>query len=342
MMGFALQPAARRGDRVGTTLRYGPAAAALAYPLLLMLLHRCGRQLAEATTATAILSAGLGVAAAAALIVCVPLLSFVAIRQSDDLQTRRLAHLAFAAPPLFTVTGLGCFFVGMPGGDYAVWGILWTGALVYAARKSPATTIARSADWIRIAHGLSAGIIIAGFVISHLANHVVALWSLDHNKSVMDVLRLWYRSNLVQPLLVALLLWQVFSGLRLLWAKLPSASDFYSSIQTATAAYLAVYVPSHLFAVLVLGRWLLAVDTNFAWASGAPTGLLLDPWNVRLIPHYFLAVLFLIGHLAVGLRAVLLGHGVRAITAARATWAICTVGLALSLAVMVAQLRIGT
>jgi hypothetical protein len=170
--------------------------------------------------------------------------------------------------------GLGCFFVGMPGGDYAVWGILWTGALVYAASKSPATTIAQSADWIRTAHGLSAGIIIAGFVISHLANHVVALWSLDHNKSIMDVLRL---------------------------AKLPSASD----LQTATAAYLAVYVLSHLIAVLVLGRWLLAVDTNFAWASGAPTGLLLDPWNVRLVPHYFLAVLFLIGHLAVGLRAVL-------------------------------------
>jgi hypothetical protein len=273
MMRFALQPAARRGGRVATTLRYGPAAVALAYPLLLMLLHRCGRQLAEATTATAILAAGVGVSGAAALIVGVPLLSFVAIRQSDDLQTRRLAHLAFAAPPLFTATGLVCLFLGMPGGDTVAWGILWTGALFCAARKSPATetTITRSADWIRTAHGLSAGVIIGGFVIWHLANHVVALWSLDHNKSIMDVLRPWYRSDLVQPLLLALLLWQLFSGLRLLWAKLPSASDLYSSIQTATAAYLAVYVPSHLIAVLVLGRWLLAVDTNFAWASGAPT-----------------------------------------------------------------------
>jgi hypothetical protein len=340
---FALHPAARRGDRVDTTLRYGPAAAALVYPLLLMLLHSCGRHLVQATTATAILSAGLGVAAAVTFIVCVPLLSFVAIRQSDELQTRRLAHLAFAAPPLFTFTGLVFFFLGIPGGDYAVWGILWTGALVYAARKLPATgtTIARSIDWIRTAHGLSAGIILTAFVIGHLASHVVALWSLDHNKSIMDVLRLWYRSNLVQPLLVALLLWQLFSGLRLLWAKLPSAGDVYCSIQTATAAYLAVYVPSHLIAVLVLGRWLLAVDTSFLWASGAPTGLLLDPWNVRLVPHYFLAVLFLIGHLAVGLRAVLLGHGVGAITAARTTWVICTAGLAVSLAVTVAQLRIG-
>ena len=115
-----------------------------------------------------------------------------------------------------------------------------------------------------------------------------------------------------------------------------------SSIQTATAAYLAVYVSSHLIAVFVLGRWFLAVDTTFPWASGAPTGLLLDPWSVRLIPHYPLAVLFLFSHLAVGLRAVLLGHGIRAITAARTTWTICAAGLALALVIMVAQLRVGT
>jgi hypothetical protein len=340
---FSLQPAARRGDSVDTILRYGPAAAALAYPLLLMLLYRCGRQLAEATNAPAILSAGLGVGTAAALIVCVPLLGFVAIRRSDQLQTRRLAHLAFAAPPLFTVTGILFFLLGIPNGDYAVWVVLWAAALAYAARKLPetGTTTARSVGWIRTAHGLSAGIIIAAFVIWHLANHVVALWSLDQNKAVMDVLRLWYRSNTVQPLLVALLLWQLLSGLRLLWAKLPSASDLYSSIQTATAAYLAVYVSSHLIAVFVLGRWFLAVDTTFPWASGAPTGLLLDPWSVRLIPHYSLAVLFLVSHFAVGLRTFLLGHGVRPITAARTTWTICALGLALTLAILVAQLRVG-
>jgi hypothetical protein len=190
MTHFALQPAARRGDSVDTILRYGPAAAALAYPLVLMLLHRCGQQLAEANTATAILCAGLGAGTAAALIVCVPLLSFVAIRRSDQLQTRRLAHLAFAAPPLFTVTGVLFFLLGIPNGDYAGWGVLWAGALAYAARNLPetGTTTARSVGWIRTADRLSAGIIIAAFVIWHLANHVVALWSLDQNKAVMDVL----------------------------------------------------------------------------------------------------------------------------------------------------------
>src|SRR5262249_1688716 len=48
-----------------------------------------------------------------------------------------------------------------------------------------------------------------------------------------------------------------------------------------------------------------AVDTTFAWASGEPMGLLLNPWNVRLIPHYSLAVLFVISHLAMGLRGII-------------------------------------
>jgi hypothetical protein len=101
---------------------------------------------------------------------------------------------------------------------------------------------------------------------------------------------------------------------------------------------LSVYIPSHLIAVFILGRWFLRIDTTFAWASGAPSGLLLDAWNVRLIPHYSLAVLFVISHLAVGLRAVLLDHGVSGIVANRAAWTICLIGLGVSCVIAAAQL----
>jgi hypothetical protein len=60
---------------------------------------------------------------------------------------------------------------------------------------------------------------------------------------------------------------------------------------------------------------------------------------VRLIAHYSFAVLFVIGHLAMGLRAVLLGHGVRVAVADRAAWIICLIGLAASGVIAVAQLR---
>jgi hypothetical protein len=139
---------------------------------------------------------------------------------------------------------------------------------------------------------------------------VTAAFSLETNKAIMDLLRAWYRSDVIQPLLIALFAFQLLSGLRLLWTKIPRDADVYSAIQTATGSYLAFYITSHLIAVFILGRIFLGIDTTFAWASGAPTGLLSDPWNVRLIPHYSLAVLFVISHLAMGARAILLGHGV--------------------------------
>jgi hypothetical protein len=161
------------------------------------------------------------------------------------------------------------------------------------------------------------------FLVWHLANHVTAAWSLETNKKIMDLLRAWYRSDIVQPILVALFAFQLLGGLRLLWPAIARRADIYSSIQTATGAYLMVFITSHLIAVFILGRMFLGVDTTFEWASGAPAGLLHDPWNVRLIPHYSLAPLFVISHLAMGLRAVLLGHDVRVGIANRLARVVC-------------------
>jgi hypothetical protein len=337
-----IKPSANDRHAADMMFRYGPPTAALAYPVLLIFLHQSGRHLVEATDPTGKLLAGLAVTFSATLVYGVPLLSFVAILRSADQTTRRLTHLAFAAPPLFTLIGVFFFFVGIANGDYIAWAVAWLGVLAYAASAPPRkAAYAPAAPWIKTAHGITAATILLTFLLWHIGNHVLAMWSLEKHKAVMDLLRLWYRSDLVQPIVVALFLWQLVSGLRLLWSKLPQTGDVYSSIQTATAAYLAIYIPSHLIAVFLLGRWFLGVDTDFAWASGAPTGLLLDPWNVRLIPHYSLAVLFLIGHLAVGLRTVLLNHDVSTIAADRLTWIICSIGLAVSLLVTAAQLSVG-
>jgi hypothetical protein len=148
------------------------------------------------------------------------------------------------------------------------------------------------------------------------------------------------RGGKPQPILIALFAFQLLSGLRLLWAAIPQRADIYSSIQTATGSYLVVYITSHLIAVFILGRIFLGIDTTFAWASGTPVGLLRDPWNVRLIPHYSLATLFVISHLAMGLRAVLLGHGVQVASANRLAWIICGIGLGVALIIIIAQLSV--
>ena len=343
MMLLTNRMAATRRYIASMILRCGPSAAALGYPLALVLLHQSGRQFVQATDATGTLLAGFAVCITVTLVYSVPVLSFVIILQSaGQIRMRRLAHLAFSAPPLFTVIGVVFFFLGIPNGDYVVWAVAWLGVLAYAASASPEETApAPPATWVRTAHGVTGATILAIYLVWHLANHALAMFSPDANKATMLLLRTWYRSRPVQPVLLALFIWQLATGARLLWAKIALAGDVYSSIQTATAGYLLFYIPSHLIAVFILGRWFLGVDTTFEWASGAPSGLLLDAWNVRLIPHYSLAVLFVFGHLAMGLRAVLVGHGVRVALADRASWTICSIGLALSLVIAVAQLRVG-
>jgi hypothetical protein len=340
MMPLAARTAALHRDFADRICRYGPAAAALAYPLSLALLHLSGQHFVRAPDAITRLLAGFALCLAAVLICSVPFLSFLVISRCDRPRDRVLAHLAFAAPPLFTLTGVAFFFLGVANGDYAIWAIAWLAVLAFAASSRPPRAAPAAAEnWVRSAHAITGATIVVIFLLAHLANHAVAVASFDANKNVMELLRAWYRSGLVQPVLIALFAWQLVSGARLLWAKAARRSDLYASIQTATAAYLLVYIPSHLIAVFILGRWFLGVDTTFAWASGAPSGLLLDAWNVRLIAHYSFAVLFVIGHLAMGLRAVLLGHGVRVAAADRAAWIICLIGLAASGVIAVAQLR---
>jgi hypothetical protein len=66
--------------------------------------------------------------------------------------------------------------------------------------------------------------------------------------------------------------------------------------------YLAFYVLGHMDSVFIFARTYLGMDSGWVFATGAPTGLIMDPWNIRLVPHYWLAVFFVLAHLASGAR----------------------------------------
>jgi hypothetical protein len=87
-------------------------------------------------------------------------------------------------------------------------------------------------------------------------------------------------------------------------------------------------------AVFILGRQFLHVDTNWDFAVGAPAGLMGDPWNVRLIPHYSLAVFLL----CAGVRAVLLSRQVTLRTANRTSGAVMILGALIALTITLAML----
>jgi hypothetical protein len=156
----------------------------------------------------------------------------------------------------------------------------------------------------------------------------------------MNVLRSVYRASPVQAALVGLFLFQIAGGIVLLGKRIAVPNDLFGSLQTASGAYLAAFVASHLTAVFVLARWAMQVDTNWDFAIGAPAGMMGDPWNVRLVPHYSLAVFLPFSHVACGLRAVLLGHDVAQKMANKIAVAVIMLGGAVALTVISAMLGV--
>jgi hypothetical protein len=148
----------------------------------------------------------------------------------------------------------------------------------------------------------------------------------------MKVGRRVYRSPVVEPVLVGLMLFQLISGARLAWRWSGVPVDAYRVFQIGSGTYLAAFIVTHLNSALVSARTVHKIETDWGWASGAPTGLIHDAWNIRLVPHYAFGVFFILAHLCSGLRGVVLAHGMTA-TIANRLW---TAGLVVSGLVSVA------
>jgi len=330
-----------KDSRFSRALALAAPVAALVYPLLLAALFRAG-QMTGATRTFAM-------AIALALVFAVPAVAFAVVRRTGENvnslaaghAARAVAHLAFAAPPLFTFIGVLTYMAGLPNGDYWVWVIIWGLAIVWLLRDGTATVVSRRAPkWLPPVHGIVALTLIAGFVLLHFANHLTGLWSAQTHIAVMKVLREWYRNRFVEPILVALMLFMVGSGFVLLRARLTRGSDFFGALQTATGGFLLFFIPGHLNSVFIYQRWFAGKDTDFWFASGGTAGLLGDGWSVRLIPHYLLGVWALATHAACGLRHILLARGVARSTADRITIAISVAGAVGATAMVLALCRV--
>ena len=329
-----------------------PPAATLFYPQAVRALYESGRLLHRASGLGEAV-AWLAIAISVALVYSLPAVgitvAYIVGRRertaSSELLARRLAHLAVASPSLFVLIGV-IFYLLHSDGESVFWRGVWLSALlatVWAVgRGGNETRVPSTPNSIplRMAHGTSALLILLIFVAWHLLNHATAAFNPEFNQAMMRTLRKWYRSELIQPMLVTLVLFQVVSGVLLWWRATARRADFYGAMQTSTGAFLTAFLVSHLNAVFILGRTVTKVDTTFLWASGAPVGLLPDPWNVRLIPHYSLAVWFIISHMGLGLRGVLLAHGARPLVAGQVAWAVSAIGAVVALTITVAQLQV--
>ena len=193
----------------------------------------------------------------------------------------------------------------------------------------PASAVAKArapgAKW-RVAHGVSAALI-ACFVLFHLFNHLTGLiGGADLHAAVMKAGRTVYRSSVVEPVLVGLLLFQILSGFLLFWRWSALKADPFRAFQIGSGLYLAMFLLAHMNSALISARAVHHIETNWAWAAGLPSGLIRDGWNIRLLPHYAFGAFFVLGHLTSGARVVMLNHRV-GLAFANRVW---FVGLALS------------
>ena len=91
-------------------------------------------------------------------------------------------------------------------------------------------------------------------------------------------------------------------------------------MQLVTGICLAFDVAGHMDSVFVFARTYRAIPSAWAFATGAPAGIIHDAWNIRLLPHYFLGVWFVLVHVVCGAHGVLLARGAHRDVIDRAWW----------------------
>jgi hypothetical protein len=296
--------------------------AALIYPVTLWSFHLSVSAFdSSGPTPAAVAAAVASLALSFALpgLILLTVLHFAGIDKPSmrQLRARKAAFISVAAPTIFVFLGVLLYMAGNPVPDGVVWAAIWVAVIVFvglggssrAARYETAPVRRRST--VRVAHGISASVFILLFLALHLLNHLLGLFGAEAHAAFMKMARNIYRAKFVEPLLVMLLLFQATSGLWLGWRYMGEPIDRFRAFQLASGIYLAFYVVGHMDSVFILARTYLGINTDWAFATGAPTGLIRDPWNIRLVPHYWLGVFFVLSHLSSGLRVVLLAHGWR-------------------------------
>jgi hypothetical protein len=170
--------------------------------------------------------------------------------------------------------------------------------------------------------------LLGGFVLLHLANHVAGLAGQDVHRTAQIALR-WLYQGWLEPVLLVACGVQIATGLRLVWQR--RFSLWRSGAQPISGIYLALFLGIHVFAVMQ-ARWS-GIETDLAFAAA---GMHAGAWAYFFAPYYGLAIVAFGLHIAIpiGRRRPKTG---RAIVLASALLALALVAL---LAGMITPLRI--
>jgi hypothetical protein len=329
-----------------------PALCALAYPSLLSLLSS-GLVLVHGSPSPNGLIVWVSVIASLILALAVMLVSFVfglalgsphLRNDPESCHARSIAYLAFATPSLYVGFGNVAYYaLQAPSAAPIAWLVFWALVAIIALlgpRSSPIAAAMTPIGHRRLvlAHGVSASVILLLFIGPHIVNHAAGFWNGPVHIAIMNVLRRVYRDNIVQPVLLALIGFQILSGTALVRRRMRMPSDFLGTVQTMSGVYVGVYFLAHMTAVFATRH--AGTDTNWSWLTRPNDSMLVSLSNLRLIAHYWVGPIAIITHVACGLRMVLLQHDISPPTANRLALALVTVGVVASSVILLALLNV--
>jgi hypothetical protein len=327
-----------------------PALCALAYPSLLSWLS-AGLVLVHGSDSPNGPIVWVSVVGSLTLALSVMLVSFVFglrlgsphVERPEDFHARCVALLAFATPSLYVgfenVAGVLRASSAVP----VAWLVFWTLMAMFVLlgfRSSSAASAISLVGYRRLAvtHGVSALAILLLFVGLHIGNHLAAFWSGSVHVAIMNAARRIYRNDIVQPILLALIGFQILSGIVLVQRRMRMPSDIFGTVQTMCGAYIGVYFLAHMTAVFAARH--VGTDTNWIWLTRPNDSLLFSLFKLRLIPHYWVGPIAIVAHVACGLRGILLQHHVSTAPANRLALALITLGVVASSLIMAALLNV--
>jgi succinate dehydrogenase/fumarate reductase cytochrome b subunit len=142
-------------------------------------------------------------------------------------------------------------------------------------------------------HRLS-GLVMAGFLLLHLTNHLFALGGPALHIAVMNLFRYVYRFPPVEIILLMCVIFQVISGIILVFKKGFLKQPFYVVIQILSGLYLSFFMIYHVSAVM-LGRYEWNTETDFYFAAGVANRY---PDELFFIPYYTLSLVCVFAHIA--------------------------------------------
>src|SRR4029077_15291455 len=247
---------ARRGGFLGLSavslhrlLLVIPALCALAYPSLLSWLS-AGLVLVHGSDSPDGMIGWVGVIGSLTLALAVMLLSFVFgltlgslyVGRPDDFRARSIAHLAFATPSLYVGFANVGGVLRAPSAVPIAWLIFWAlvAMIVLLGPRPSSTAVAMTPVGRRrlaVAHGVSAIAILLLFVGPHIGNHLAGFWNGSVHIEIMNAARDVYRNDFVQPILLALIGFQILSGTALVRRRMRMPSDFLGTMQTMSGVY---------------------------------------------------------------------------------------------------------